>query len=236
MRLTTRPFLVCIHDATPAYEAEIIRDLASLVGRRFSFAVVPDWNGQWPLADHPDFCRLIRDSAEELLLHGYFHRRQRGWSPTTFLVEASDEMNGLDPERTRHAIERGQDVFADVFGAPARGFVAPAWQRAHVRLQEETAPEIDHVLGFFSLESRDGRRIPLTTFTWDCGRWGWLGYIGHSVGWLLQHSGGRVPVLAVHPRDLSRGFWPTILRLTRSLIDAGCEPSTAGGLLQLSEC
>ena len=76
----TRRFVVCIHDATPAYAREtrlMIRDLAPMLGRRLSFGVVPDWHGEWPLAAHPDYCRLVRESAEELLLHGYFHRRQR---------------------------------------------------------------------------------------------------------------------------------------------------------------
>ena len=39
-----RRFLVCIHDATPAYAREtrvMIRDLAPFLGRRLSFGVVP---------------------------------------------------------------------------------------------------------------------------------------------------------------------------------------------------
>ena len=138
-----RRFLVCIHDATPAYAREtrvMIRDLAPLLGRRLSFGVVPDWHGEWPLAAHPDYCRLVRESSEELLLHGYFHQRQRGWGPTTLLAGRSDEMNGLDPEETRRTLERGQRVFTEVFGEPARGFLAPAWQPGHVRLGERECP------------------------------------------------------------------------------------------------
>ncbi len=142
-RRTMRRFLVCIHDATPAYAREtrvMIRDLAPFLGRRLSFGVVPNWHGEWPLAAHPDYCRLVRESSEELLLHGYFHQRQRGWGPTTLLTESSDEMNGLDPEETRRTLERGQRVFTEVFGEPARGFLAPAWQRGHVRLGEREYP------------------------------------------------------------------------------------------------
>ena len=68
-----RPFLVCIHDATPAYAREtrvLIRDLAPLLGRCLSCGVVPNWHGQWPLTAHPDYCQLVRESAEEILLHG----------------------------------------------------------------------------------------------------------------------------------------------------------------------
>jgi hypothetical protein len=231
-----RSFLVCIHDATPAFAREtrvMLRDLAPLVGRRLSFGVVPNWYGRWPLAAHPDYCRLIQEASEELLLHGYFHRRQRGWGPTTVFAEGCDEMNGLDLEETRRTIERGQHVFTEVFGAPARGFLAPGWQVGHVRPQTGKPLGLEHILGFFSLESGVGRTIPLATWTWDCGRWGWLGHLGHGIGWLRQSLERGVPTLAIHPRDLERGFWPKILRLTRQLLDSGYEPRTLTGLLEV---
>lgn len=235
----TRRFLVCVHDATPAYAREtrvMIRDLAPLVGRRLSFGVVPNWYGEWPLTAHRDYCRLIRESSEELLLHGYFHQRPRGWGPVTLFAERGDEMNGLDREETRRTLERGQRVFTEVFGAPARGFVAPAWQRGHVRASNLNALGLDHVLGFSSLQSSAGREVPLATWTWDCGRWGWLGHLGHGIGWLSQSLDRGVPTLALHPRDLQRGFWPKILRLTRTLVETGYEPSTVAGLLEATQC
>ena len=228
-------FLVCIHDATPAYAREtrvMVRDLAPLLGRRLSFGVVPNWYGEWPLAGHPDYCRLIRESSEELVLHGYCHQRQRGWGPATLLAEGGDEMNGLGPEETRRTIERGQRVFTDVFGGPARGFLAPAWQSGKVRMCRGNAPGLEYVLGFFFLASERGRRVPLATWTWDCGRWGWLGHLGHGIGWLSRSLDRGVPTLAIHPRDLARGFWPEILRLTRELVEIGYEPTTPARLLE----
>jgi uncharacterized protein len=230
-----RRFLVCIHDATPAYAREtrlMLRDLAPLVGRRLSLGVVPDWHGEWPLAAHPDYCQLVQEASDELLLHGYFHRRRCGWGPTTLLAEGSDEMNGLDAEETRWAVERGQRVFTEVFGEPARGFLAPAWQAGHVRALGGNSLGMEHVLGFFALERRAGRKIPLSTWTWDCGRWGWLGHVGHGIGWLSRFMDRGVPALAIHPRDLERGFWPKIVRLTRKLLEAGFEPSTPACLLE----
>jgi predicted deacetylase len=283
--VTVPPFLVCIHDATPAYEREIrlmIRDLAPLAGRRLSFGVVPNWYGEWPLSAHRDCCGFLQEHSEELLLHGYFHKRRRGWGPATLLAERCDEMNGLDPEETRRVLERGQNVFREVFGAPARGFLAPAWQRGHVRLAlgdtvlkgltttdgdtplkglTTTAGDtpltglttaagdtllkgltkrggaatpntlgLEYLLGFFSIES-PSRQIPLATWTWDCGRWGWLGHFGHGIGWLSHSLDRGIPTLAIHPRDIERGFWPTILRITRELLNAGHEPCTASALL-----
>lgn len=232
---TKRHFIICIHDATPAYARAtraMIRDLAPLVGRRLAFAVVPNWHGAWPLASHSGYCSLIQESSEELLLHGYVHQRLRGWGPATVVAGSCDEMNDLEPEETRRILERGQRVFTDAFGAPARGFLAPGWQLGHVRLREGSTLGLDHVLGFFSLESRAGQKVPLVTWTWDCGRWGWLGHLGHGIGRVLHALDRGVPTLAIHPRDLDRSFWPRILGLTRELLEAGYEPSTPTALLE----
>lgn len=228
------PFLICIHDATPAHDREtraMLRDLAPLVGRRLSFGVVPDWHGAWPLAAHPDYCRLIQDHAEELLLHGYHHRRRRGRGPTSWLADGCDEMNGLDADETLRTLERGQRVLTAVFGEPARVFLAPGWQSGHVPHVGAHDLGLEHVLGYFALQPLAGRRVPLATWTWDCGRWSWLGHVGHELGRLRRSLGGGVPTLAIHPRDLGRGFWPRILRLTESLLGTGYEPSTVAGLL-----
>lgn len=232
-----RPFLICIHDATPAYAREtrvMVAELSPLVGRKVSFGVVPNWHNEWPLAEHADYCKLIHDSANELLLHGYFHRRRNGRGLTSMLAEQSDEMNGLDALETRRIIERGQRDLADTFGKSARGFLAPAWQRGHVTTANMSEFQIEYVLGFFSLDSQSGRRIPLATFTWDCGRWGWLGHIGHAVGWTLQSLDRGIPVLAIHPRDIERGYWPTIVRLVHELLDKGYEPTTSARLLDMN--
>jgi len=213
----------------------IIRDLAPLLSRRLSFAVVPNWYGAWPLAAHPEYCRLIKENSEELLLHGHFHRRQRGRGPVSLLTGNSDEMNGLDAEETRRTLERGQRVFTEVFGEPARGFLAPAWQIGHVRLDFGNLVGLEHGLGFFSVYSSAGRKIPLATSTWDCGRWSWLGHLGPRIGRLSQSLNHGVPTLAIHPRDLARGFWPNILRRVQELVEAGYEPGTTARLLEATD-
>ena len=210
----------------------MLRDLAPLVGDRLALAVVPNWYGRWPLTEHPEYCNLIRESSAELLLHGYFHRRQHGWGPTSFLASGSDEMNGFNAQETERALERGQEVFTKVFGEPARGFVAPSWQRGHARVENVARLGFDHVLGFFSVESLANQRIPLATWSWDCGRWAWLGHVGHGIGWLMQSLNVGVPAVAIHPKDLARGFWTKILRVTEQLLESGYEPSTLTQLLE----
>ena len=210
----------------------ILDELEPLVGRRLSLGVVPNWRGRWHLTAYPEYCRLVREHADEILLHGYFHRRRRGWGPTTWLTEGSDEMNGLDLDETRRTLERGQQVLTEVFGQPARGFLAPAWQPGHVCALGGPIPGLEYVLGFFAVVSRTGRKVRLATWTWDCGRWGWLGHIGHGVGRLSQSLDRGVPTLAIHPRDLTRGYWPTILRVVRELLDTGYVPTTLSALLE----
>lgn len=246
-----RRFLICIHDATPAYAREthvMLRDLAPFVGRHLSVGVVPNWHGGWPLTADREYCRLLKHSVDEILLHGYFHRRQRGGGPISALTDRADEMNGLDRDETRRSIDCGQRMFTEVFGTTAHGFLAPGWQRGHVRFgrgrpkgrrydsrSAGLQAGLDYVLGFFSLQSSSGREVPLATWSWDCGRWGWLGHIGHGIGWLSHSLDSGVPTLAIHPRDLERGFWPTILRLTEDLLEDGYEPSTPAQLLQVSD-
>lgn len=230
-----RQFVICIHDATPAFAREtraLVRDLAPLVGRRLCFGVVPHWHGAWPLAHHRGYAELIRDSSDELLLHGYHHRRRHGRGAVSWIADGSDEMNGLNAAETLAALQRGQHVFSELYGAPARGFLPPAWQRGHVRAG---MADTEYLLGFFSLDTRAGACIPLATWTWDCGRWSWLGHAGHAIGSLLHHDVRRVPVLAIHPRDAERGFRSHVLELARALLDRGYQPCTAAQLLEAND-
>lgn len=210
----------------------MLGDLAPLVGRRLAAGVVPDWHGAWPLAAHADYCRLVGDATDEILLHGYSHRRERGFGPVSLLAGRCDEMNGLDAQETSHLLERGQRALEQAFGRRARGFLAPGWQRGRVRPRRGRGPGLDYSMGFFSLATPRGRSIPLATWTWDCGRLRSLGHVGHTVGRLLHARGGRVPVLAIHPADLQRGFWPGILRLVEELLATGHFPTTPSRLLE----
>lgn len=210
----------------------MVRDLAPLIGRHLSFGVVPEWHGAWPLAAHREYGRFVQEASDEILLHGYSHRRQRGWGPASWLTRGSDEMNGLDRDETRRTLEMGQGVFTDVFGEPARGFLAPGWQRRHVRSETATSVGLDYVLGCFCLDALTGGSVRLATWTWDCGRWGWLGHIGDASGSLVEAVTRGVPVLAIHPKDLERGYWPRTLGLVRRLLAAGLNPSTPGRVLR----
>ncbi len=229
-----RPFLVCIHDASPAFAVQVgrmVRDLAPLVGTRISLAVVPNWHGAWPLTASPEFCDLIRSSAHEILLHGYTHTRKNGFGVVSAMTARSDEMSGLDLEGALRTVDAGQRMLRTALGEPAEGFLAPAWQQGALRPRDLEGPT-KYILGHFAVESRDGRRVSLTTWSWHCGRWSWLGHIGHAFGRAQHMLGLGVPSLALHPIDLEPGFWSRILGLVRELLAAGYEPDSARRIVE----
>ena len=227
-----RRFLVCIHDATPAYAREtrvMIRDLAPFLGRRLSFGVVPNWHGEWPLAAHPDYCRLVRESSEELLLHGYCHQRQRGWGPTTLLTEArrrderpGSRRNSTHPRARTACLHRGlrgagaglpRTGLAAGARAPGERKYSGAGARPRLFLPRVTgrpkgsAGDLD--LGLWPLGLARARR------SWDRVAASVPGSWSPDPGDSSQRSGA--------------GFLADDPRLTQELLETGYEPSTPAG-------
>ncbi|HEY1956539.1 MAG TPA: polysaccharide deacetylase family protein [Polyangiaceae bacterium] len=138
--MSRAPVHVSIHDVSPAFASEIEDALEACerVGARAALLVVPNFHGEWPLADHPRFVDRLRELASrghEILLHGFFHR-------------ASGEGRGLRSAFAQRVASAGEAEFADLArdegerrlddGAsalralelPIAGFVAPAWSMA----------------------------------------------------------------------------------------------------------
>lgn len=234
----TRGFLVCLHDVTPAFEREtahMLRDLAPLIDRRVSAGVVPDWHGKWPLTAHPDFCEFVRAQTSEVLVHGHRHTRTHGVGLVSLLAERSDEMNGVRAQDASQFLIQAKQKLTRTFGGAIRGFLPPAWQRGHANDEAFRDAGLEYVLGYFRLESFSQQHIPLSTFSWDCGWWSALGLVGHTFG-ELQHAIGRgTPSLAIHPRDINRGYWPLVLRTVERLLKAGYTPTTPGRLIGTTE-
>lgn len=135
-----RRLVVCVHDASPKHADRMRRIDEFLaehgVGSNYSLLVVPDFWGEWPLQDDPEFCAWLRERHEagvEMVLHGYYHLDQtRHGSRLTRLKSAAltadeGEFLGLSEDEARRRIEDGRKVVEDVLGARVEGFVAPAW-------------------------------------------------------------------------------------------------------------
>jgi len=222
-----RPFIVVVHDVCPVHSHEIQKVVAALlplVGRTISAAVVPHWHGVAFDAESC-FAEWVKHQFAERLLHGWTHQREAGRGMISYFTDGSDEFSGLTRDETSSRIQRGQGQLANIFGDHATGFVAPAWQRGSVDRQTLKLHGLEFLFGYFAIEFVDGKRIPLSTVTWDVGRFGRLGYaaemIGHGLGLGRSRS---IRCLAAHPVDVSRGYLPRIISTVESWMRLGGTP------------
>jgi hypothetical protein len=129
--------LVSIHDVTPALapRVEALWAMCRARGVTPALLVVPNWHGDWPLAQHPAFVRWVRERADEgaeIFLHGERHDevgspRSFGDSWRAFNKTAREgEFLTLEGPAARERIDRGLMVFAQL-GLRPIGFVPPAW-------------------------------------------------------------------------------------------------------------
>jgi predicted deacetylase len=185
--------LVSIHDATPALEDGVRRlwDMCAARGLSPALLVVPNWQGDWPLARHPGFVRWLRERAlggAEIVLHGERHSR--------------GEFQTLDRAAARERIDRGLGCLRALGLEPA-GFVPPAWLAREVG----HAAASDAGLGFSEDERSirlfpTGRRLASPAVRWSARTpvraWGSVVVAGGR--WLLQRR-ARYPRVALHPQD-----------------------------------
>ena len=205
MESLLRHFAVAIHDVSPRFDREInviLKTIQPLLGKNMSAAIVPRW--------HED---CLRDAEvawfqkhalffNELLLHGYKHYRSSGGKLVSWLTRRSDEFGALSSEEVCRSIQAAQADAISFFGFPLRGLVPPAWTLKS-RIDELPATGISFIHRFFSLECKDRRAVPTTTWSWD---WGWAPGAG-SVATKLAELRYRwhpssVPVIAIHPADV----------------------------------
>ncbi len=132
--------LISIHDVTPRHfeRLKVITEFLKThgVGACLSMLVVPDYWSAWQLDQHPVFCEWLRRQAAdgvEMILHGYSHRDDTAHDGVVATLKAKHltaregEFLGLDAEHAKRRIEAGQLMLQQILGAPASGFIAPAW-------------------------------------------------------------------------------------------------------------
>lgn len=229
--------MVALHDAAPAAEREVLRQLdqlAPLVGDRVAAAVIPaPAGGGWR-----DAGRTLRASLArvERLLHGHHHRTPRSRRLLGLCCGHVDEFSLLPAEEARRRLDAGQRILAEAFGRPAAGFLPPAWQAGAVDARMLAACGLRFGVGFTRLLTAGGAAHRLATFTWDFGPAAALGRLGTPLGLALLRRRGAVPVIALHPCDERRGFLRVALERVRLLLAEGFAPVTFGPLAENTPC
>lgn len=129
--------LVAIHDVTPAHDQAVqhIWRYCTSLGLQPALLVVPNWHGEWPIADYRLFTAWLREVhsiGAEIFLHGERHdelgaTRALGDELRAFgRTNYEAEFLTLRYAAARQRIERGLRCLRSI-GLDPVGFVAPAW-------------------------------------------------------------------------------------------------------------
>lgn len=221
-------FYVAFHDIAPRFarQIDIMADaLMPLLGRQWSAAVVPGWHGDRLTPEDRPFLESVQERFGEILLHGFSHRRDTGRGLVSAITGGQDEFNGLSLEETADKLRDGQVVIKEFFGAPARGFIAPTFQRGRLTPALLREHGMEFLVGYRCIDFADQTRVPIATWCWDVGDPRPLCVAGDWYGHLrMRLYRNLIPCLALHPADIDRGFLPRIVRLIESLREQEREP------------
>ena len=212
--------LVAIHDVSPAHAQSVQRIWNHCVatGVQSALLVVPNWHGEWPIADYRVFTDWLREcqrSGAEILLHGERHDEhgtQRTLSDELRAFGRTDheaEFLTLRFEEARQRIERGLKCL-ESFGLSPVGFVAPAWL-AHDECAAALVAcnvAISETADAISLHRR-GTRLHSPVIRWST-RAAWRVAASELVAraTTISHGGHWLMRIAFHPGDVEHpGTW-----------------------------
>lgn len=218
------PMLIVIHDAMPQWERELhclFDALAHLDGQVVTVAVVP---GRFQAARDAHLINTILTRRFDIALHGYTHQGHNMMDPLTYLTSGANEMSGRPLPDALTRIAQGQQRLHEMLGRRAGVFIPPAWHMGPLSLDRLTPFGISHVMGMARMQRTHGPAIPLSTWSWDCGRFKSAGWLGEGLGSLRFWMTRSTPCVVLHPRDVQRGFLKRILRLIQRLMDLGYRP------------
>jgi uncharacterized protein DUF2334 len=220
-----REFVISIHDVTPASRkelSEMVKQLRPRVGTAISAAVIPFAFGQ---SSSADVAALVHSHCREIALHGYTHSGRCRLHPLAFLSGNSTEFPGLSPVELQARLRDGQRILGEVFGQVSSVFVPPAWCPGALTPAIAKSCGL-HVLVTLTSLSTPTRKVPLAVYSWDCGRFATLGYVGELFGHIRCFWRAAIPCVVLHPRDVSRDFFSRALAIIDRFLRDGFSPAT----------
>jgi len=230
-----RCVVVSIHDVSPLTRAtteRILERLGELGVAACSLLVIPDHHRQGHFLDDPDFCAWLRErvaGGDEVVIHGYFHRRARRpnesarvrWTTRVYTADEGEffDITGADALRL---VSQAREEFRKIGLDPA-GFIAPAWllseggERALQKLGFDYTTRLREVIDLPS-----GRRIASQSLVWSV-RSFWRRGMSRAWNASLYRRLRHAPLMriGIHPVDLEhRAVWRQIETLiARAMAD-----------------
>ena len=234
--LSATGFYVVVHDVAPRFASEIesiLDAIRPLVGTRAAAAVVPCWHGDKLTDGRDSFWETVAESFEEVLLHGFHHRNDELVTWLSLLTGRADEFSRLTEIECSERLEAGLTRLECVSRKRPIGFLPPAWRRGQVTPAVLSRHWLRFEVGMHSLEIDGQHSVPLATWSWDCGRIGWLGHLSERYGtlraWLRPLA---LPTIAIHPADVRRGFLPRAVMICQRMLRQGRRPVLVGEIEQ----
>lgn len=132
--------ILCLHDVTPKH-FDRVREIDAFyreigAGARYAMLVVPNFDGEWPLQDHPEFLAWLKERADagvEMFLHGFYHHDTRPKAARPLADRAMQALAGegeflaLGREEALRRLREGRAIVEAALGRRISAFVAPAW-------------------------------------------------------------------------------------------------------------
>ncbi|RMI32275.1 DUF2334 domain-containing protein [Nocardia stercoris] len=228
-------FHVSVLDVAPVWAseiAEILDAVQPMIGTSLSAAVVPCWGGEpFTAAD----AGIIVGRADELLLHGYRHRRVRGTGVISVTSGGIDEFAGLDRDEAETALRDGLDLLGDALGVRIDGFLPPGYRFGAVDEYVLAAAGLRYRVGWASAADVDGCSIRLATRIPNMSRFTMASRAGAVATRIAALRTGAVPTVVLRPADVwNRTVGDAVGRI-RSLTARGFRPALIRDLLAESD-
>lgn len=237
--------VVSIHDVSPMTRElteRILAELAEIGVANISLLVVPDHHCKGHFLDHPEFCDWLRARASEgheIVLHGYYHRRDqrsgetfRQKLATRYYTAGEGEFYDITGADALRIISQARQEFRKI-GLNPKGFVAPAWllsegaDRALQRLGLGYTTRIGGVFDYTTGVQHHSQSLVWSTRSW------WRRPLSLLWNAYLFRRMQTSPLLriGIHPPDIQhRAVWSQIKALTQKALTRRAATTYAGYL------
>lgn len=220
--------VVSLHDIAPSTRPvaeKIMAELSRLGVRACSLLVVPDYHHQGRSTQDRQFVSWLREletAGHEIVIHGYFHERQRRENETVrdkFLTRVYTDDEGefydLDYNEAFRRITVARNEFRES-GLKPSGFVAPAWLLGAEAERAVIDACMDYTTTLRTVHDVAGGRTFTSQSLVYSTRSGWRRAVSLAWNRLLFRHQTRNPLLrlSIHPLDIAyHAIWKQITGL-----------------------
>ncbi len=170
-------YLPEIHDIYPSMQPDVnalIEMFPEDAQNKISMSIVPNWQGNTPFDQHPEFAARVKDLPGTRVLHGWTHSLGPSFLDWVFYKHDNrSEFRKLNVEEAEERLNLGFKMFVECFGEQPEWFCAPRWQQSNATTAKLNA---DGYAGSFSISGihlAGGQTIKLKALNFDEGEREW---------------------------------------------------------------